>query len=156
MFHLSIKCLKEIQTEDTLLCSYRTKRRVVETKCFERHFRRILLSCTSISIWFKMSACQYNAIMDIYGDHLLQCERGIHGIRRHDAQVRLFEADLIKVAKRPVVEPHLFGRHKERPDISALGSHDSPDMFHIIFFHPLSLAWVRDGMENAMNLLKKG
>ena len=93
--------------------------------------------------------------MDIYGDHLLHCGRGIHRIRRHDAQVRLLEADLIRAARHPVVEPRPFGRRKERPDISALGSQDGSDMFDIAFWHPLSPARVRDGMENALNLLKK-
>ena len=58
---------------------------------------------------------------DMYGDHLLHCKRGIHRIRRHGAQAHLLEADLIKAERHPVVEPRLFGRHKERPDISALG-----------------------------------
>ena len=48
-----------------------------------------------------------------------------------------------------------FGRHKECPDISALGSHDGSDIFDITFCHPLSPARVRDGVENALNLLKK-
>ena len=90
-----------------------------------------------------------------HGDHLLHCERGIHRIRRHDVQFRLLEADLIKSPRRPVVEPRLFGRYKERPDISASGSRGGSDMFDITFFHPLSPARVRDGMENALNLLKK-
>ena len=98
---------------------------------------------------------QCDAIMDICGDHLLHCERGLHRIRRHDAQVRLLEADLIKAARHPVVEPRPFGRHKERPDISVLGSHGGTDMFDITFYHPLSPARVQDGMENALNLLKK-
>ena len=98
---------------------------------------------------------QCDAIMDIYGDHLLHCEWGIHRITRHDAQVRLLQADLITTARHPVVEPRPFGRHKERPDISALGSHGGSDMFDITFSHPLSPARVRDGMENALNLLKK-
>ena len=96
-----------------------------------------------------------DAIMDKYGDHLLHCERVIHRIRRHNAQVRVFERDLIKAARHPVVESRPFGRHKERPDISPLGSHGGSDMFDIKFYHPLSTARVRDGMENALNLLKK-
>ena len=102
----------------------------------------------------KRPRVQCDAIMDICGDHLLRCERGIHRIRRHDAQVRLLEADLIKVTRHLVVEPRAFGRDKERPDISSLGSHDGSDMFDITFRHPLSPARVRDGIENAMNLLK--
>ena len=105
--------------------------------------------------WSKCPRVQCDAIMHIYGDHLLQCEGEMHRIRRHDAQVRLLKADLIKAARHPVVEPRPFGRHKERPDISALGGHGGSDMFDNTFCHPLSPAWVRDGMENALNLLKK-
>ena len=54
-----------------------------------------------------------------------------------------------------VVEPPPFGRHKERPDIDALGSRGGPDMFDTTFCLPLSPARVRDGMENALNLPKK-
>ena len=103
----------------------------------------------------KYPRMQCDAIMDIYGDLLLHCEGGIHRIRRHDAQVRLLEADQIKAARHPVVEPRPFGRHKERPDISALGSHGGSDMFDITFCHPLFPARVRDDMKNALNLLKK-
>ena len=49
----------------------------------------------------------------------------------------------------------LFGRHKERPDISTLGSHDGSDMFDTTFCEPLSPARVRDGMENDLNVLKQ-
>ena len=69
----------------------------------------------------KCLRVQCDASMDIYGDHLIYCETGIHRISPHDAQVRLLEADLIMAASYPVVEPRPFGRHKERPDISALG-----------------------------------
>ena len=76
-------------------------------------------------------------------------------MRRLDAQVRRLEADLFKAAGHPVVEPLPFGRHKARPDITALGSKGGPDVFDIIFCHPFSPSRVRDGMENALNLLKK-
>ena len=94
------------------------------------------------------------AIMDIYGDHLLHCGRGTHGIRRHDAQVRLLQADLKKAARHPVLEPRPFGRHKERPDISALGSRGGSDMFDITICRPLSPARIRDGLGNPLTLLK--
>ena len=90
----------------------------------------------------------------IYGDHLLQCERGTHRIRRHNAQVRLLQANLKKVVRHPVLEPRPFGRHKERPDISALGSNRGSDMFDITICHPLSPARIRDGFENPLTLLK--
>ena len=41
----------------------------------------------------KCNGPQCAAIMDIYGGHLLHCERGTRRIRRHDAQVRLLQAD---------------------------------------------------------------
>ena len=50
---------------------------------------------------------KYDIACAIYGDHLLHCERGIHRIRRRDAQV--LETDLIKAARHPDVEPHPFG-----------------------------------------------
>ena len=81
--------------------------------------------------------------MDICGDHLLHCERGIHRIRQHDAQVRLLEEDLIKAARHPVVEPDLFGSPKERTDTIALGSHGGSGMFDIKFCHFLSPARAR-------------
>ena len=62
--------------------------------------------------------------------------------------------NLINVG-RPGVDPRPFGRHTERPDISALGSHSGSHIFNITFCHPLSPARVRDGMENTLNLLKK-
>ena len=97
---------------------------------------------------------QCAAIMEIYGDHLLHCERGTHRICRHDAQVRLLQADLKKAGRHPVLEPWPFERHKERPDISALGSHGGSDMFDITFCHLLSQARIRDGLENPLILLK--
>ena len=97
---------------------------------------------------------QCDAIMDIDGDHLLHFESVIHRTRRHDAQGRPLYADLIKAAWHSVLEPHPFGHRKQRPDISALGSHGGSDM-NITFRHPLSLAQVRDVTENALNLLKK-
>ena len=83
------------------------------------------------------------------------CERGSRRIRRHYAPFRILEADLIRAARHPVVEPRTFGRHKKRTDISTLGSHGGSNMFDITFCHPLSPARVRIGMENALNLLKK-
>ena len=122
-----------------------------------QHFTTWMKYYCQVPLFQSGSKCphvQCDALMDICGDHLLHSKRGIHRIKRHDAQVLLLEADLIKVARHPVVEPRPSGRHKERPDISALGSHSGSDMFDITFFHPLSPARVRDDMENAQNLLK--
>ena len=70
--------------------------------------------------------------------------------RRHDAQVRVLQVDLKKAARHPVLEPRPFGRHKERLDISALGSHGGADMFDITICHPLSPVRIRDGLENPL------
>ena len=52
---------------------------------------------------------QCAGVLDIYGDHLLYCERGSHIIRRHDAQVRLFAGDLAKAARHPIVDKRPLG-----------------------------------------------
>ena len=44
--------------------------------------------------------------MDVYGDHLLHCERGTHKIARHEEQVLLLAGDLSKAALHPVLEPY--------------------------------------------------
>ena len=54
----------------------------------------------------------------------------------------------------PVLEQRPFGRHKERPDISALGSHKGSDMFDITICHPLPPARIQDGLENPLTLPK--
>ena len=92
--------------------------------------------------------------MDMYGNRLLHFERGTHRIRRHDAQVRLLQADLKKAARHPVLEPWPFGRHKERLDMSAIGSHGGSDMFDITISHPFPPARIRDGLENPLTLQK--
>ena len=102
----------------------------------------------------KCNRPQCAAIIDVYGDHPLHCERGTHRIRRYGAQVRLLKADLEKAARHPVLEPRPFGRHTERPDISALGSHRGSDMFDTTICHPLSPARIRDGLENPLTLVK--
>ena len=86
--------------------------------------------------------------------HVNHCERKINRIGRHDSQVRLLEADLIRAANHPVVEPRTFGRHEERNDIRAFGSRCF-DMFDLTFCYPRSPARVRDSAENALHPLKK-
>ena len=93
--------------------------------------------------------------MVIFDDRLLHCERGTQRIRRRGEQVRLLEADLIKSACHPVLEPRPFGRGKELPDIRALGSHGGSDMFDITVCHPFSPTQIQDGMDYALSLLKK-
>ena len=62
--------------------------------------------------------------------------------------------DLLKSACSSVLEPWPFRRHKDRPNISAIGSHRGSDMFNIAICHPLSPAQIRDGMDNGLSLLK--
>ena len=81
--------------------------------------------------------------MDTDGDHLLYCERGPHRIWRHDAQVKLLARDLAKAA-----------RHRERPNIRALGRSGGTELFDVTICHPLSRARIRDLTENPLNLLK--
>ena len=94
------------------------------------------------------------AVMDPYGDHLLCCERGPHRIRRHDAQLKLLARSLAKAASHPVVEERPVGRHRERPDIRALGRSGGTELFDVTICHPLSQARIRDVTENPLNLLK--
>ena len=92
--------------------------------------------------------------MDIYGDHLLYCERGPHRIRRHDAQVKLLARDLAKAARHPVVEERPVGRHRERPDMRALWRSGGTELFDVTICHPLSQARIRGAVEYPLNLLK--
>ena len=85
---------------------------------------------------------------------LLYCERGSHRIRRHDAQVRLLAGDLAKAARHPIVEERPLGRHRERPDIRALGRTGGTDLFDVPICHPLSQARIRDAVQNPLNILK--
>ena len=54
------------------------------------------------------------------------------------------------VSPSSLLEPRPLGRHKERPDISALESHGGSDMFDITICDPLSPARIRDGLENPL------
>ena len=83
-----------------------------------------------------------------------QCERGSHRIRRHDAQVRLLAGDLAKAARHPIVEERPLGRHRERPDIRALGRTGGTDLFDVTICNPLSQAQIRDAVQNPLNILK--
>ena len=87
--------------------------------------------------------------MDIYGDHLLYSEKGLHRIRRHDAQVRLLARDLAKAARHPVVEERPLGRHRERPEIYVLGIGGGTELLDVTICHLLSQAWIRDVVENS-------
>ena len=97
---------------------------------------------------------QCTAVLDIYGDHLLYCERGSHRISRHIAQVRLLAGDHAKAAWHPIVEKRPLGRHRERPDIRALGKAGGTDLFDVTNCHPLSQARSRDAVQNPSNILK--
>ena len=87
---------------------------------------------------------QCAAVSDIYGDHLLYCERCSHRIRRHVSQVQRLAGDLGKVARHPIVEERPLGRHRERPDIRTLGRTGGTDLFDVTMCHPLSQARIRD------------
>ena len=94
------------------------------------------------------------AVLDMYGDNLLYCERGSHRIRRHDAQVRLLAGDLAKAARHTIVEETPPGGHRKRPDIRALGRTRGTDLFDVTIYHPLSQARIRDAVQNPLNILK--
>ena len=97
---------------------------------------------------------QCAAFLDIYGDHLLYCERGSLRIRRHDAQVRLFAGDLAKAARHPIFEERPLEGYRENPDICALGRTRGTDLFDVTIFHPLSQARIRDAVQSPVNILK--
>ena len=69
--------------------------------------------CTPCSGLFELGArCtrpQCAAVLDIYGDHLLYCERGFHRIRRHDAKVQLLPEDLANAARHTIAEERPLG-----------------------------------------------
>ena len=85
---------------------------------------------------------------------MLYCDRGSRRIRGHDAQVRLLAGDLAKAALHPIVEEMPQGRHRERPDIRALGGTGGTDLFDVTICHPLSQARIRDAVQNPLNILK--
>ena len=92
--------------------------------------------------------------MDVYRDHLLHCERGMHRIARRDEQVRLLVGDLSKAAPHPVLEPRPLGRHRERPDIRAISNPGGSDLFDITFCHPLTRARIRYSVQNPLSIQK--
>ena len=94
------------------------------------------------------------AVMDVYGDHLLHCERGTHKIARHDEQVRLLVGDLSKAALYPILEPRPRGPHRERPDIRAIGSYGGFELPDITFCHPLTPARIRGSVQNPLGIVK--
>ena len=62
--------------------------------------------------------------------------------------------DLAKAARHPVVEERPVGRHRERPDIRALGRSCGTELFDVTICHPLSHVGIRDVSENPLTLLK--
>ena len=97
---------------------------------------------------------QCAAVMNTYGGHLLYCGRGPHRIRQHHAPVKLLARDLAKAARHPVVEERPVGRHRERPDVRALGRSGGTELFDVTICNPLSQARIRNVTENPLNLLK--
>ena len=62
--------------------------------------------------------------------------------------------DLAKAARHPIVEERPLGRHRERPDIRALGGTGRTDLFDVTISRPLSQARIRDATQNPLNILK--
>ena len=62
--------------------------------------------------------------------------------------------DLAIAARHPIVEERPLGRHRERPDIRALGRTGETDLFDVTICHPLSQARVPDAVQNKLNILK--
>ena len=121
------------------------------------HFKVWLQYYCQVPLFQPGTKCrrpQCAAVMDTYEDHLLYCERGPHRIRRHDAQVKLLARDLAKAARHPVVAERPVGRHRERPDIRALGRSGGTELFDVTICRPLCQARIRDVVENPLNLLK--
>ena len=102
----------------------------------------------------RCTRLQCAAVLDIYGDHLLYCERGSHRRRRHDAQAQLLAEDLAKAARHPIVEEMPLGRHRERPHIRALGRTEGTDLFDVTICHPLGQTRIPDVAQNPLNILK--
>ena len=122
-----------------------------------QHFKVWLQYYCQVPLFQLGTRCQRPqcaAVMDTYGDHLLYCERGLHRIRRHDAQVKLLARNLAKATRHPVVEERSVGRYRERSDICALGRSGGTELFDVTICHPLSQARIRDVSENPLNLLK--
>ena len=69
-------------------------------------------------------------------------------------QLQCTLSTIAKAARHPVVEERPVGRHRERPDIRALGRSGGTELFDVTICHPLSHARIRDAVENPLNLLK--
>ena len=131
--------------------------KTLKTSIPHHHFRVLLQYFCQVPLLQPSSRCarpQCATVMDFYGDHLRQCERGTHTTARHDDQVRLLVGDLSKAARHPVLEPRPLGRRRERPDIRAISSHGGSDLFDITFCHPLTPARIRDSIQNPLSILK--
>ena len=68
--------------------------------------------------------------------------------------MKLLARELAKAARHPVVKERPVGRHRERPDIRALGRSGETELFDVTICNPLSQARIRDESENPMSLLK--
>ena len=123
---------------------------------FGRCVNSLLLPSSTLSARNKMpkaTVCSCHG--HLWGSFTVQYgERGPHRIWRHDAQVKLLARDLAKAARHPVVEERPVGRHRERPDIRALGRSSGTDLFDVTICHPLRHARIRDVSENPVNRLK--
>ena len=130
---------------------------ILKTSVPHHHFKVWLQYFCQVPLFqpgSRFARPQCAAVMDVYGDHLLHCERGTHRIAIHDEQVRLLVRDFLKAGRPHLFEPHSLGRHRERPDICAISSHGGPDLFDITFCHPLAPARMRDSVQKSLSMLK--
>ena len=68
----------------------------------------------------KCPRMKCGVVMDIFGNHLWQCEHESYRIWRQCAQVQLLFMNLEKAARHPAVEPAPRGQHRQPPDITRL------------------------------------
>ena len=121
------------------------------------HFRVWIQYFCQVPLFQRGSRCarpQCASVIEIYGDRLLQCERGTHRRARNDEQVQLLVGVLSKAALHPVLEPRPLGRHREISDIRAINSHGASDLIDTTFCHPLTPARIRDSVQNPLRILK--
>ena len=89
---------------------------------------------TAVSLWKRHTTFHSSRL----GMIAREMQKGPHRIRRHDAQVKLLARDLAKAARHPVVEERSVGRHRERPDIRALGRSGGTELFNVTICNFLS------------------
>lgn len=81
--------------------------------------------------------------MDVYGDHLLHCNKGdslgnAPLVWFHDAQLRFLAADLRRVSPYPQLEYRAQLSHKSLQDFKCIGEQVGTDYIEMSIVHPLS------------------